>query len=208
VAARRVKVKPRRTQEDRREGTIRKLLDAGTEALIDVGYADASVQEICKRAGVSQGALFRHFPTREALMVAVGADVGKKTLVRYRRDFYALKGEEEPLVLAMRLVRTHCRSRLNQAWYELAVAARTREGLRRALAPVGERYDTDIEALARQLLPGLAALLGDRFTVFVDTILAVFDGEVLHRFIAKRPRVEDARLELLASFTRLLTTPA
>ena len=32
----------RRTQEERREGTIRKLLDAATDTLVDVGYAGAS----------------------------------------------------------------------------------------------------------------------------------------------------------------------
>ncbi len=206
VAAVRLKPAPRRTQEERREGTIRKLLDAATETLIDAGYAEASVQAICARAGVSQGALFRHFPTREALMVAVGEDVGNKTLERYRREFEALRGPSEPLVLAMRLVRTHCRSRLNLAWYELASAARTHSTLRKALEPVAARYHADIEALARDLLPGLASQLGDRFTVLVDTIVAIFDGEVVHRFLLKRPRLDEARLELLTGLAALVVT--
>jgi AcrR family transcriptional regulator len=204
AAAKTSKPKPRRTQEERREATIRKLLDAATDALIEVGYAGASVQNVCARTELSQGALFRHFPTREALMVAVGEDVGKKTLARYRRDFLALRDREEPLLLALRLVRTHCRSRLNLAWYELAVAGRTNAALRKALEPVGARYAEDIEGLARQLLPDLASLLGDGFTVLVDTILAVFDGESIHRFIIKKPRVEEARLELLASFAGIV----
>lgn len=206
VAAVRLKPAPRRTQEERREGTIRKLLDAATETLIDAGYAEASVQAIRARAGVSQGALFRHFPTREALMVAVGEDVGNKTLERYRREFEALRGPSEPLVLAMRLVRTHCRSRLNLAWYELASAARTHSTLRKALEPVAARYHADIEALARDLLPGLASQLGDRFTVLVDTIVAIFDGEVVHRFLLKRPRLDEARLELLTGLAALVVT--
>src|SRR4051794_17665171 len=81
---------PRRTQQERREGTIRKLLFAATETLIEVGYAEASVQRICARAGVSQGALFRHFPSREALMVAASADVGNRLLLQYREEFEAL----------------------------------------------------------------------------------------------------------------------
>jgi len=190
----------RRTQEERREGTIRKLLDAATDTLIDDGYAAASVQVICKRAGVSQGALFRHFPTREALMVAVGDDVANKTLIHYRREFEALRDREEPLVLAMRLVRSHCRSRLNQAWYELVTAARTSAPLRKALRPAFQRYNVDIHRLARQLMPALADRLGDAFEVLVDTMLAVFDGETLHRVLAKNPEVDDARLALLAAF--------
>lgn len=189
----------RPTQQQRREATIRKLLDAATDALIDVGYAEASVQEICARAGVSQGALFRHFPTREALMAAVGADLGRKQLDRYRRAFGRLDvGPGEPIVAALRLVRAHCRARLNQAWYELTLAARTRPRLRRALEPVAARFYADIEALARQLLPGLAARLGAEFALFVDTVLAVFDGEVMHRFVRAQPRLEERRLALLA----------
>lgn len=193
-------LRTRPTQRERREATIRKLLDAATEALIDVGYAEASVQEICGRADVSQGALFRHFPTREALMAAVGEDLGTKQLDRYRRAFVALAPDEgEPLLAALELVRAHCRSRLNQAWYELTLAARTRPSLRRALEPVAARFYADIEALARQLLPALAERLGDRFGLFVDTVLAVCDGEVMHRFVIKKPRLDEARLPLLAS---------
>jgi AcrR family transcriptional regulator len=187
----------RRTQQERREGTIRKLLDAATDALVEVGYASASVQVICERAGVSQGALFRHFDSREALMGAVGRDVGRQTLERYRREFEALRDREEPMGLALRLVRDRCRSRLNQAWYELAMAARTSAGLRKALRPVAQAYYEDIQRLARELLPELAATLGDRFASLVDIIIAVFDGEMVRRFVLASPEGERARLELL-----------
>jgi hypothetical protein len=63
--------KPRRTQQERRDGTVRKLLDAAAESLIELGYANTSVQEICKRAGVSHGGLFRHFSSRVELMIRV-----------------------------------------------------------------------------------------------------------------------------------------
>ena len=194
------KPKPRRTQEERREGTIRKLLDAAIAALVDVGYAEASVQVICARAGVSQGALFRHFPTREALMVAVAADVGKKTLASYRREFDALRGNGEPVTVALRLVRSHARSRPNQAWYELAVAARTHEKLRRALEPMALAYYAGIEAMARQLLPEVAARAGAAFPLLVETVLAVFDGESMHRFVVPGTKADDARIQLLAAF--------
>lgn len=194
----------RRTQEERREGTIRKLLDAAASALIEIGYAGASVQQICARAGVSQGGLFRHFATREALMVAVAEDIGNQVLAAYRSDFEALRAREEPLQLALRLVRASCRSRPNQAWYELAMAARTNATLRKALGPINARYHRDIEGLARQLLPELARTLGDRFPILVDTIVAVFDGESLHRFVLKKPHLDDARVELLAALARMV----
>jgi AcrR family transcriptional regulator len=194
----------RRTQEERREATIRKLLDAATAALVDDGYAAASVQNVCARADLSQGALFRHFPTREALMVAVGEDVGRQMLARYKRDFEALRDKEEPLVLAIRLLRERVRSRLNQAWYELAVAARTSASLRKSLKPAAERYQEEICAIAVELLPDLAAAMGDRFPALVSTIIAVFDGESLHRFMISKPAIEDQRIELLAAMVGML----
>jgi AcrR family transcriptional regulator len=195
----------RRTQQERREGTIRKLLDAATETLIELGYAEASVQRICTRAELSQGALFRHFATREALMVAVGEDVGAKLLDRYKKKFHALPKAANDVPAAMRLVRDACRSRLNQAWYELELAARTNENLRKALEPVARRYYADISSAARELLPELAEKLGDSFDVLVATVIAVFDGETMHRFVVKEPALEDARFDLLAGALYQLT---
>lgn len=189
----------RRTQRERRETTIRKLLDAATETLIEVGYAEASVQRIASRAGLSQGAIFRHFATREALMVAVGEDVGARLLDAYRRKFRARQPGGDDLAVALRLVRDACRSRLNAAWYELAMAARTSPALRKALEPAARRYFDAIARLARETLPDLAARLGPSFDVVVATMVAVFDGEVLHRFLAKEPRLEEARFAMLVA---------
>jgi AcrR family transcriptional regulator len=194
----------RRTQTERRETTVRKLLDAATESLVELGYPGATVQAICQRAGVSQGGLFRHFPTREALMVAVGEDVGRSILVGYRSEFEKLGPREDALPLALRMVRERCHSRSNRAWFELAVAARTNPALREALRPVGERYHHDIEALGRELLPEIAETLGPRFRLLVDTAVSLFDGEVLHGFVIDRPELEAERLALLAAVVKAL----
>jgi len=199
----------RRTQKERREATIRALLDAATETLIEVGYAEASVQRICARTELSQGALFRHFATREALMVAVAEDVGEKILERYRRRLGAVPAEAASVAAAVRLVRDACRSRLNQAWYELSIAARTNKNLKKHLEPVARRYHEDIATAARELLPELAAKLGGSFDVLVATVIAVFDGEAVERFALARPALEEARLALLvAAVEQLTATPA
>ena len=107
----------------------------------------------------------------------------------------------------MRLVRDRCRSRLNQAWYELAMAARTSPTLRKGLRPVATRYYADIRRLGEELLPDLAAALGDRFAVLVDTIVSIFDGESVHRFVLPQPAVDEARLDLLGDLAKLITHP-
>jgi AcrR family transcriptional regulator len=196
--------KPRRTQAERREATIRKVLDAASEILVESGYAGTSMQLVATRAGVSIGGLFRHFPTREALMVAVGKDVGTQILAKYTHAFESLHDTEDSLVLALRLLRDTCRSRINQVWLELVHACRTDAALRKALAPVGKTYAAQIEQLARVLLPDLAASLGDRFSLLVDTVVAVFDGEQLHRMLYSDREMENARIDALAAVARAL----
>ena len=70
---------PRRTQAERREGTIGALLDATEDVLHERGYAATTVAAVCERAGVSQGGLFRHFATRRALLVAAAERVADKS---------------------------------------------------------------------------------------------------------------------------------
>lgn len=55
-------------REDARQNRAR-ILSAAQEALTE--SADASMNAIAKRAGVGPGTLYRHFPTREALILAV-----------------------------------------------------------------------------------------------------------------------------------------
>ena len=47
-----------------------KLLDAALGTIREKGYAATSVDDLCERAGVTKGALFHHFKSKEALAVA------------------------------------------------------------------------------------------------------------------------------------------
>ena len=104
-------------------------------------------------------------------------------------------------------MRDACRSRLNQAWYELEVAGRTHETLRKALEPVARGYFANITRLARELLPELALALGPTFDLVVTSVIALFDGETTHRFLVRDPALEDARLAMLAQSFAVLTSP-
>lgn len=65
-----------------------KLLRVAAEAFTDVGV-DVALEEIARRAGVGIGTFYRHFPTREALVVAV---------YRQQIDDLAAAARELPLV--------------------------------------------------------------------------------------------------------------
>ena len=61
----------RRTQAERSGETRRRILDAAVALLGERGYAGLRTGEVAAAAGVSKGAQTHHFPSKEALVVAV-----------------------------------------------------------------------------------------------------------------------------------------
>lgn len=61
----------RRTQEERSEQTRRQLIDATIDVLMERGLAQTTVQEICRRAEVTTGALQHHFGSKTELVANV-----------------------------------------------------------------------------------------------------------------------------------------
>src|SRR4051794_29594196 len=55
----------------RSEITRRKLIDAAVELFNDAGYANTGLGDIIDRAGMTKGALYHHFNSKEALAVAI-----------------------------------------------------------------------------------------------------------------------------------------
>lgn len=59
-----------RSQAERRHETQQKLLDATVACIVNHGFSRLTTLEIARTAGVSQGALFRYYPTKTAAVVA------------------------------------------------------------------------------------------------------------------------------------------
>lgn len=51
-------------------GARERILDAAFRVVREKGYAAASVDDLCRAAGVTKGAFFHHFPSKEAAAVA------------------------------------------------------------------------------------------------------------------------------------------
>ena len=68
--ATRTSSQPRRTQAERRTRTQAALLDATIESLIAHGYFATTTRGVAELAGLSQGALQHHYPTKAALVDA------------------------------------------------------------------------------------------------------------------------------------------
>ncbi len=58
------------TPQPPRSGARQELLQAALGLIREQGYASTSVDELCAQAGVTKGAFFHHFKSKEALAVA------------------------------------------------------------------------------------------------------------------------------------------
>jgi AcrR family transcriptional regulator len=82
---------PRPMRADAQRNYTR-LLSAAMAAFTEHGADDTSLEEIARRAGVGIGTLYRHFPTRQALLEAVYRD--QVEALRARAD--ELMGSDAP----------------------------------------------------------------------------------------------------------------
>jgi AcrR family transcriptional regulator len=59
-----------------RDGDVdRRIVDAARHALLSGGYAGLAIDEVARRAGVAKTTLYRRWPTKDHLAVAVYADL-------------------------------------------------------------------------------------------------------------------------------------
>lgn len=65
--------------------TRERLIQAATELITEGGYSAASVTAVAQRAGVAQGTMYRHFPSKSALSVEVFRRVCDRDLDAMRR---------------------------------------------------------------------------------------------------------------------------
>lgn len=172
---------PRRTQKERRDATQASLLDAAIDALWESGLARFTTADVCQRAGVSQGALFRYFPRKTDLLAAMAEHLFAGLRSKYEADFQALPGNRKNPREGLRLLWSTMTDYRLLAAYELYTAARTDADLRAALEPIVRAHVSRIHELSGLLLPGRAGLAREQFRAMVDLAILAMQGLVLNR---------------------------
>jgi AcrR family transcriptional regulator len=186
-----------RTQQERREGTVANLLDASIATIVDVGYARASAAEITKRAGVSVGALFRHFETMGDFMAATAYEVLRRQLDEFSKRVAQIPADKPALEPVLTILRDITRNPTNTVMHELMIAARTDEKLRATLQDVLTEYSTKIYDAARAI-PGAEGVPEEIVALMTVTMTNVFDGAAILRAIVPDPEMEARQISLLA----------
>jgi TetR/AcrR family transcriptional regulator, repressor for uid operon len=59
------------TRAERRDYQTQRIMDAAKACFVRSGFQGASMQQICAEAGMSPGALYRYFPSKEAIIEAI-----------------------------------------------------------------------------------------------------------------------------------------
>ncbi len=59
------------SRKEQKDATQRRLVEVGLDFFAARGFANSNTADFAKAAGVSHGAVFLHFPTREALVLRV-----------------------------------------------------------------------------------------------------------------------------------------
>ena len=190
-----------RTQQQRREETIARLLEASIDTIVEVGYARASAAVIARRAQVSDGALFRHFPTMGDFMAATAREVMRRQLELVTKRVAEIPAHESALEAAVRIQWEVTTNATNTVMFELMVAARTDEKLRATLQTVLAEYAANIYDTARAF-PGAERFPEETFATLLAIITNSFNGAALVRPVLPQPDSEASQIELLIEVMR------
>ena len=183
-------------QQPRAVATHGRLLDAAATALVELGVAGASTAAIATRAGVSQGALFKHFPTKAELLAAAVERSLARFVATFRRDM-----GDAPCVSirqAFDVLWSIFREPEMRAVFEVYIAARTDPALAALLAPILARHRAAILVEAHRLFPVAPEAAGE-LDAAIDAIVYAMQGAALGNFLPDH----DAEAQQLAFLERL-----
>jgi len=190
----------KRTRADQREATRRRLIDATFELLVERGYAGTTTALVAERAGVSHGALFNHFGSREDLMVACINEVFPRFMAEGSERLLALAtSDQRPLARVVDLLWEQFAGATMKAMRELMMVARTNDALSASLAELDEVIRPANLQLAAILVPEMAG--HQRLPALVGLTLAAIDGAV---FASQAFRDTDRHAESKAELTHAL----
>jgi len=166
---------------------VRRLIDAAFAVMRATGDIDPQVRDIVRTAGLSNQAFYRHFASKDALLLAVLAD-GQRQLVDYLERRVAAAPDPE--------------SRVTR-WIEGVLAQARNPAAAEATRPfamngarLADRYPDDLAAIRAELVstlaPSVRALGGtaDDARFVCDLALARMNDAIAHRRIPSNGEIQ------------------
>jgi AcrR family transcriptional regulator len=165
----------------RRADTVERLLDAALETFADLGFAAATVEDICRRGGFTRGAFYSSFRTKDELFAALFARETGRQLAHAEQQLAGLEHEADPVAAAVERCLSAFRG--DRSW----VLAQTELALHAARHPEAavalRQHDEGLLARAVALIEIALERTGLRLTVPADELarilVALHDGLAL-----------------------------
>ena len=148
-------VPPRRVpQQERSRATHQRILAAAVGVLTESGYEGFTTAALSQRAEVSKGALFKHFPTRETLLVATVEYLFERQRDRFASALMSVEGQSVPerVRSSIRALWGLLRDPEYLATLQVYGAARTNAKLADALRPIAQEQAVGTDVAGTLLL--------------------------------------------------------
>jgi AcrR family transcriptional regulator len=172
-----VELRPKR----RRSETVERLLDAALETFADIGFAAASVEDICRRGGFTRGAFYSSFTTKDELFAALYTRETTRELARVEQQLTGIEHEDDPLAAAVE----RCLGvfRADRTWVLVQCEYALHAARRPEAAAVLRAHVDAVHARIATLIEQAATRTGLRLAVDADRLAriltALHDGLVI-----------------------------
>jgi AcrR family transcriptional regulator len=201
--------RPRR----RRAETVERLLDAALQTFAEIGFAAASVEDICRRGGFTRGAFYSSFRTKDELFSALFARETARNLARAEEQLTGIEDEADPVTAAVE----RCLStiRADRTWVLVLTEYRLHAARHPEAAAAAREHTAALHDRLTGLIEGTVARTGLRLTVpagrLARMILALHDGLVVQQMPGTDGRDDASDVErtaLLLLLRSAVTSPA
>lgn len=189
----------RKTQAERRHDTLQKLHEAAVTCIVSHGFSRLTTSDIARTAGVSQGALFRYYPTKTAAVAGATRHLFDKVM----HDFNRLLGESSQPNL-MRIVDDL------EAWFRsgdfVAVSRLFAESsadaeLREAIQPIVEQHRQNTHTLIAQVFPSESQAV---LRSAAHAVIYLMQGIATEKHLIDDDFIEGGIMQLVRNFVALI----
>jgi AcrR family transcriptional regulator len=165
----------------RRAATVERLLDAALETFADIGFAAASVEDICRRGGFTRGAFYSSFRTKDELFAALFARETTRDLARVEEQLTGIEQEPDPVTAAVERCLTTFRA--DRTWVLVLTEYRLHAARHPEAAAALREHSAGLHIRLTELIEAAAARAGVRLTLpaadLARIVAALHDGAVV-----------------------------
>jgi AcrR family transcriptional regulator len=173
----------------RRAETVERLLDAALETFAEIGFAAASVEDICRRGGFTRGAFYSSFRTKDELFGALFARETARNLARAEQQLAGIEQEADPVTAAVE----RCLStfRADRTWVLVHTEYRLHAARHPEAAAALREHSSALRTRLTQLIETAAGRAGVRLALpageLARIVVALHDGVVITQIPEELP---------------------